>query len=126
MSLTKQPDTVNAGTKWTDEEEDKLLNEIANQDSLRDIALKHKRTECAVMCRLKLIAVRMIEMGLTIEEVSLKLNMSIEKIQEAQEIKKETSKKLHLVQQNEQILNVLLDIKNILLRVEQKFSSGSS
>jgi hypothetical protein len=42
---------INAGTKWTIEEDNNLIEEIKNNKSYEEIALEHKRTITAIKSR---------------------------------------------------------------------------
>ena len=51
------PETSSAGSKWTEQEEKLLIQLIQDGCQLDTIAKKHKRTEGAIMIRIKRIAV---------------------------------------------------------------------
>jgi len=49
--LRKNEDTINAGTKWSEEENNKFIKEISDNKSYEEIALEHKRTILAIHIR---------------------------------------------------------------------------
>jgi len=49
--LRSNEDTSNAGTKWTIDEDEKLVQEIADNKSYEEIALEHKRTILSIKSR---------------------------------------------------------------------------
>lgn len=51
----------NMGSKWTDIEEQELLEHIRNHIEIEEIAKKHDRTRGAITARLEVIAIRMYE-----------------------------------------------------------------
>ncbi len=104
-----------AGTKWSNNEEKELLCEIQKGDDINQIAIIHKRTVGAIKSRLSHIAVRMINDGKSYEEVSEILKLPIESIQFIIEKNKNSNNT-----ENNDLLNLLKDIKDILLRIETK------
>ena len=51
MALKNNEDTSNIGSRWTIEEDQKLVKEISNNKSYEEIALEHKRTINGVKSR---------------------------------------------------------------------------
>ena len=49
--LRKNENTLNAGTKWTIDEDNKLIQEINDNKSYDEIALEHKRSIIAIKSR---------------------------------------------------------------------------
>jgi hypothetical protein len=49
--LRKNENTLNAGTKWTIDEDNKLIQEINDNKSYDEIALEHKRSILAIKSR---------------------------------------------------------------------------
>jgi hypothetical protein len=49
--LKSNEDTSNAGTKWTIDEDEKLVQEIVDNKSYEEIALEHKRTNLGIKSR---------------------------------------------------------------------------
>jgi len=51
QELRSKKETLNAGTKWTIEEDNKLVQEIADNKTYEEIALEHKRTVYSIQLR---------------------------------------------------------------------------
>ena len=88
------------GKKWSDEEKEKLLDEIKNNIDIDEIAKLHERTTGGINSRLNDIAFCMHMDGHSIESIyektkvnQEKLNVLIEKRKTYMENKKETVKK---------------------------------
>ncbi len=120
-----KPETSAAGKKWTYDEEQLLIKDISDNKKITDIAKEHKRTYGGIMSRIKLIAVRMIQIeGKTISEVCKILRMTPKNIEYALEKYNKPSKYNIQAQAHvEDELNVLKDIREILLRIESQLSS---
>jgi hypothetical protein len=124
-NLQQNPKTSAVGSKWTREEEQKLLNSISNAIPITDIALEHKRTINGILYKINEISVRFLEEGFPIEEVAMKVNLSPDKIeinkakieakQEMREFYKNKSKK-----DKEKFEMRELDIINRLERLENR------
>lgn len=80
-NLQQNPKTSSVGSKWTQEEEQKMLDSINKGMSFENIALEHKRTINGILCKINEISVRFLEEGFPIEEVALKVNLSPDKIE---------------------------------------------
>ena len=123
QKLKDQPETSAVGSKWTEDEEKLLIKSISEDKLIDDIAKEHKRTSGGIRSRLRVIAVRMIETeGKTIEEVSTILRMTPEEIEDAK-TKRENMHKIKTktsTNKSETELDVLKDIREILLRMEAK------
>ena len=123
QKLKDQPETSAVGSKWTEDEEKLLIKSISEDKLIDDIAKEHKRTSGGIRSRLRVIAVRMIETeGKTIEEVSTILRMTPEEIEDAKN-KRENMHKIKTktsTNKSETELDVLKDIREILLRMEAK------
>jgi len=127
--LKENPETSAVGSKWTKDEENQLLKEIENEISIGDIALAHKRTVGSIKARLNDIAMRLLQDGMNIEEVSIKLRihkeiLEIEKERRATKVKVEIEQKNieNQIDDKDKILTVTLlrEIRDILLRLEAK------
>ena len=82
-ALKENPETANAGSRWSGDEVTIMLNELKEGKSHNEIATLHKRTYGSIIGKLLNIA----EMGinskmLTIEETSEKIKLSIAEINE--------------------------------------------
>jgi hypothetical protein len=51
QELRSKEETLNSGTKWTIEEDNKLVQEIADNKTYEEIALEHKRTINSIRLR---------------------------------------------------------------------------
>jgi hypothetical protein len=72
--------TSNAGMRWTNYEEQFLLNQIKENITINDIAVNHKRTTGAINARIKEIAYKMYMNGISIEEIELKTKINCEQL----------------------------------------------
>lgn len=116
------------GEKWTDDEETILIKSISEDKLIDDIAMEHKRTPCGIRSRLRLLAFHMIEKeGKSIEEVSTILPMTHEEIKDtytrykySQKRNTQSEKKKIIENRHETELDVLKNIREILLRIEVK------
>ena len=120
--LKEQPETAAAGTKWTAIEETQLIDSLSNGKDIDDIAKEHKRTVGGIKSRMKEIAVRMLDNNETsIEEVCKKLRLTSEEIEDAQKRRAAVSNKQHASNSKiETELDVLKDIRELLIRIEKK------
>jgi hypothetical protein len=80
-NLQQNPKTSAVGSKWTREEEQKMLDSINKGLSFENIALEHKRTINGILYKINEISVRFLEEGFPIEEVAMKVNLSPDKIE---------------------------------------------
>jgi DNA-binding NarL/FixJ family response regulator len=79
--IKEQPETVNYGSKWTEEEESRLLKSIRDGKTIDDIANEHKRTPLGISYRLRHIFIHMIEDDkISIKEVATILTISVDDI----------------------------------------------
>jgi len=51
IELRSKDDTLNVGTRWTIEEDNRLVEEIIENKTYEEIALEHKRTVHGIQCR---------------------------------------------------------------------------
>jgi flagellar biosynthesis GTPase FlhF len=82
--LRENPETANAGKKWTEEEINILLNERKEDKSIEDIAKIHKRTDSSVKSKLLAIAVSLLN-KMSIEEASNIVKFSVPTIKQYME-----------------------------------------
>ena len=75
--------TENQGNRWSAEEEAKLLEELAADKSIDDIADEHKRTEGGIRSRITQIACNRIEAGESMELVIQATKMTEKQILES-------------------------------------------
>jgi hypothetical protein len=115
--LVKSTLPESVGSRWTSDEESRLLELIANGADIQEIATKHKRTKGGIRSRLNVIAVRMIETeGKSMQDVSETLCMKVSKIAAAQKRFGAQETELDVLKETE--LDVLKEIRAILLRME--------
>tara|TARA_B110000285_G_scaffold205251_1_gene242872 strand:+ start:102 stop:440 length:339 start_codon:yes stop_codon:yes gene_type:complete len=93
------------GELWTSEEEEKLLQSLADGKSTAQISREHDRTPGSIKSRVRRIAVQMIGNGKTIEEVCNVLPITPDMIQRA-------------MTQRQVIDNE--SIREMLIRIEEK------
>ena len=89
------------GEKWCDDEEKKLLKNIKIK-SITDIADEHKRSETAISCRLKYIAVRMYNNGYDVNHIidvtNLKESVILDSIEKNKKKKLTTPENVTILQ----------------------------
>jgi len=96
MLKTKNPDTdypTNMGQKWTDEEENTLLQELDKNINIEIIAQTHNRTNNGIRGRQRTIAYNMHVKYASIEEIIIKTKLDKEQILETITKKENTQKK---------------------------------
>lgn len=92
--LRTNPETKNSGKRWNDEEDILLLQELANNTSLQEIAKTHHRTEGGIKSRISIKAVTDYENGVELETIYERYKLNEEQFQEAFEyIAKKKSEK---------------------------------
>lgn len=72
------------GKRWTQDEEDKLLQEINSGIDFGVIARIHERSTQGIICRLRLIGNKMLNENHTIEEVKNVTRLTEEQLNEQQ------------------------------------------
>jgi len=73
----------NAGRKWTDEEEDRLLEELDKNIDIDTIAENHSRTTGGINSRCNVIAYKMYLNNIDVEEIIKRTKLSKKEIQYA-------------------------------------------
>jgi hypothetical protein len=120
--LKAMPETSYAFNPWTCEEDAKLIESIKTKE-IDDIAKEHKRTRGGITSHLRVIAVRMINTdGKTIEEVSEILRMKPEDIKKTLQRSKAAKEKRQMLIPNETSIDILKEIRDILVRIESKMT----
>ena len=134
-ALKENPETANAGSRWSDEEVKLMLNELKDGKTHNEIATLHKRTCGSIIGKLLNIA----EMGinskmLTIEETSEKIKLPIAEINEYMNKMKnkppsKTKKQNLIIVEND--VEEEIEKKEIILNYEQQsalqsFKKGTS
>ena len=114
QQLKNNPETENTGNKWLDEEIKELLNEIKDNKSIDDIALKHKRTINSIKGKLFQIAEHYINTKkMSLNDVSKLVNIPVLKLNEYL-LKKMPNKESELVKETKYTENnkqIELDLK---------------
>lgn len=85
---------INMGKKWTDEEENTLLQELDKNIDIETIAQQHSRTIGGINCRRKDIAYTMYLQNISIEEIIIKTKLNNEQITETITKKENTPKRV--------------------------------
>lgn len=120
--MKSQSELAATGTRWTLIEENKLIESLNAGKDIDEIAKEHKRTSGGIRARQREIAVRMIEIdGKSIEMVSTTLRLTLEEIEDAQK-RRVAAKNQKIIPQSkaEKELDLLKDIRDILIRIESK------
>jgi hypothetical protein len=102
MLKTKNPDTyypTNMGKKWTDEEENTLLQELDKNINIEIIAQTHNRTIGGIRARQRTIAYNMYVKNASIEEIIIKTKLDKEQIMETITRKENRQKKVKITQE---------------------------
>jgi ATP-dependent DNA helicase PIF1 len=126
QKLKENPDTANIGKKWTEDEILELLEEIKEEMTLEDIALKHKRTLGSIKGKLYSIADHYINIKkIDVNEVSKIVNISVIKLNEflLKKLPKKENKRISPIQsQNDSLTEeeIIEESKIITLNTEQQ------
>ena len=125
MLKTKNPDTdypTNIGQKWTDEEENTLLQELDKNINIEVIAQTHNRTIGGIRCRQRTIAYNMYVKDVSIEEIIIKTKLDKEQILETitKKEKENTQKKTKKTKITQEPKTVSLENEIIGMRSEIK------
>ena len=79
LKLRENPETANAGKKWSEEEINELLTNIKTM-TFEEVAIIHKRTTGSVKGKLLSIALSLIDKKMLIDEISEIVKLSKESI----------------------------------------------
>jgi len=86
QKLRENPETENAGKKWSEDEMNTLIKEIQKNVSIDDIAKIHKRTPSSITGKLLSMALSFItQKNMDINDVSKIVNLSVKSIQDYME-----------------------------------------
>lgn len=133
-AIKENPETSQAGSKWTEEEENNLLVSIEKGIDISDIAKEHKRTEGGISSRIRHIAVDMItNKGKEIDDVCEYLRLSKDEVVEilrrvknkvSKPIKPNIHETLHETTNDKKtkILDVFVEIRDAILRIESQMN----
>lgn len=102
---------INMGSKWTDIEEQALLDNIKNNLEIEEIAKKHSRTQGAINARLEVIAIRLYNENMfDIEHIKDLTRLNERTIKEA--IDKNKNKPIYETKYNDvEIINLKRDLQ---------------
>jgi len=106
MLKTKNPDTdypTNMGQKWTDEEENTLLQKLDKNINIEIIAQTHNRTIGGIRGRQRTIAYNMYVKNVSIEEIIRKTKLDKELIMETITRKENQQKKVKITQEPKKV-----------------------
>jgi len=126
QKLKENPDTANIGKKWTEDEILELLEEIKEEMTLEDIALKHKRTLGSIKGKLYSIADHYINIKkIDVNEVSKIVNIPVIKINEflLKKLPKRENKKISQTESKSESQTeeeIIEEPKVIILNTEQQ------
>jgi hypothetical protein len=124
MLKTKNPGTdypTNMGQKWTDEEENTLLQELDKNINIEIIAQTHNRTIGGIRGRQRTIAYNMYVKNVSIEEIIRKTKLDKELIMETITRKENPQKKVKITQEPKiEPKKILLENEIIEMRSEIK------
>jgi hypothetical protein len=114
--LRENPETANAGKKWSEEEINELLNERKEDKSIEDIAKIHKRTYSSVKSKLLAIAVSLLN-KMSIEESSNIVKFSVPTIKQYME--KYPKEKPEKPEKPEKNINIIDTLGISTLKIEE-------
>ena len=83
LKIRSEDDTMNVGKKWAKEEDNKLLEEITDNKTYKEIALEHKRTVYSIQLR---VISRIIypkikdDLDVDMEQIALEYNINTKEI----------------------------------------------
>ena len=106
MLKTKNPDTdypSRTGQKWSDEEENTLLQELDKNINIEIIAQTHNRTIGGIRARQRTIAYNMYVIDASIEEIIIKTKLDKEQILETITRRSRTQKKTKIIQEQKMV-----------------------
>jgi predicted nucleic acid-binding Zn-ribbon protein len=102
----------NMGCKWTDAEEQELLDNIKNNIGIEEIAKKHSRTKGAITARLEVIAIRLYNDNMfDIEHIEDLTGLSEKTIKDAIDKKGKNERKFPTYNNDSEIINLKKDLQ---------------
>jgi len=118
IKMTDTP--INHGGPWTDEEESKLMRELAEGIDFHAIVEAHRRTQGAIAARQKVIGRRMVlKENLTLEEAALRVRLHPNQLKQsldASQVAQTNAQQRRdaRVKKEESLLSVMVDIRQLL------------
>lgn len=120
-TVRENTETTNACSKWTQKEELQLIKSITNGNDIGEIAKEHKRTRGAIKSRILHIAMNMVDDGKQIQNVCTLLCLTHIEVENAHKhhlLKRMNTKNTTQDKNQETQLDILRDIRDILVRIE--------
>jgi hypothetical protein len=128
--LKNQLETSNAGSRWSDEENEQLLEELKNNKSYEDIAKNHKRTITAikahVICYVIFPIYNIDEIESKIDEISEKYNIEPEIIIRYVKKQIKNNENIKVVNKEITVNKRLENIENILIKLNEQIDKITS
>lgn len=125
MLRTQNPEKEypsNLGQKWTEEEEETLLEELGKNIHVELIAQYHNRTIGGINARRKEIAYKMYDNNISMEEILLKTKLDEQQILETIQRRQNTPKKVKQIkpQDKPSIESEISEMKNDIKELKNK------
>lgn len=111
---------MNIGKKWDMDEENKLLNELRNKDSIEKIANVHGRTNKAIEMRIIYI-IQKLKKNMTIRQIAEQLNLEEERIELYLENKDKSN---NIMKRLEEIENKIDKIEKMIYKIYKNHKSS--
>jgi hypothetical protein len=106
--LREHPDTARAGLKWTEEENAKLMQDVADGIDLNEVAKKHQRTFTGVKSRVMTNALAIMKLkDITLQEISKLVHISEDEL------------KNHMQRQEDKAATP--KVKNIVTKIDRSY-----
>jgi hypothetical protein len=130
--LKENPNTENTGTKWTEEDDKKLMVMVKNdllkygKINYNNIALEFKRTNGSIVARIKLNVYKMINDETNVEELCEKYQINKMDMDFFIEQQSKREKKSKSTISNDDIHNLLLSFKDEIDEIKRYIKSINS
>jgi hypothetical protein len=127
--LKENPNTENTGTKWTEEDDKKLMVMVKNdllkygKINYNNIALEFKRTNGSIVARIKLNVYKMINDETNVEELCEKYQINKMDMDFFIEQQSKREKKSKSTISNDDIHNLLLSFKDEIDEIKRYIKS---
>lgn len=124
-ALKERPEFAAAGSKWTQDEEARVIEAITSGKTIHEVAAECKRTHGSIRARLLMLALRMVDSeGLSAEDVCAMLRLQPADI-DAERARQRAKWDRRCSSGNtkpplETFTDVLKDIRDILRRIEDR------
>lgn len=121
-ALRQLPEFAAAGSKWTREEDARVVELVEAGQTIDEVAVECKRTKDCIRRRLCKLALSMVDYGESQHVVCARLALNHEDID--LERARQEAKALKKTQPPETFKDVLKDIRDTLRRIESNSASG--